>query len=138
MLCLLSLNVSAQSFADELSVFPVNAGLEGHNWSHRQGLEFDVVNHKAASGNGIHMYIGVSGNITVEFADSIPVKMLGQTVTFYTKCDGDVCQYTSLVNTGLKSNKYEVWTQIWLTTEKKNLDMYLEWLAALSFSAKPS
>lgn len=133
-----SVQVDAQSFPENLRVIPVNEKLEGHRWSYRQGLDFDIVNHRMSDGSGIQMYIDVSEKTKVSSTDFVYAVVMGAPTKLYERCKKGECKYTVLVKTGVKSNQKDIWVQIWVNTKKSDLDLYLDWLEKLTFVPQAS
>ncbi len=131
-----SVHTFAQSFTDKLYVIPKSSTLVEHRWSSEQGLDFDIVNYQTNQGKGVYMYIGVSENTRTNFEKSFYTPILGEPVKVYEQCESKNCRYSALVNTQLVSHGREIWAQIWVETKKGELNMYLDWLANLSFSLK--
>ncbi|MGH1487545.1 MAG: hypothetical protein ACRBCI_15125 [Cellvibrionaceae bacterium] len=134
----ISINVTAESFPDDLYAMPIAEGLPEHEWSYQQGLDFDVIHFRNTQGNGVRIYLDVKAK-PVNSNEYIDTTVMGQPVKLFKKCTKkNDCMYTASVNSGIQLNGTDLWTQIWVKPENNNIQPYVNWLSTLSFQQKKS
>lgn len=131
-------NAYAQSFPSSVAAAPVSDDIPGHRWSHRQGLDFDIIDFKTSDGQGVHMYVGVSPKTKSAFTQFISGVWMGKPVKLFKSCDGALCRYNTLLNSNITRNGQELWVQVWINTPVDQTDTYLDWLNSLTFIENPS
>lgn len=128
----------AEIFPDDLYAMPLGNELPDHQWSFRQGLDFDTINFKNSKGKGIHMYMGISESSAVTTDSYLDAVVMDKPTKLYEKCAAkNDCMYSTLINTGGLVNGNVLWAQIWIKPEnKKDLDTYIDWLSSLKFETR--
>ncbi|MGH1440708.1 MAG: hypothetical protein ACRBBR_11380 [Cellvibrionaceae bacterium] len=125
--------VWGQGLPDDLHAMPIAESLPGHEWSYRQGLDFDVIHFQNAEGNGLRFYMDVSSN-DVQSSDYIEATIMGQKVKLFKKCESKKnCMYTTTINSGIQQNGRDLLTQIWVKPENNDIEAYVNWLSSLKF-----
>lgn len=123
----------AQSLPDDLYAMPIAEEFPGHEWSYRQGLDFDVIHFEDDKGNGLRFYMDVSIS-NIDSKDYVEANVMGQAIKLFKKCESKKsCMYTATINSGVQQNGRDVLTQIWVKPENDNINSYLNWLSSLKF-----
>ncbi|MEO0444261.1 MAG: hypothetical protein AAFZ92_11090 [Pseudomonadota bacterium] len=128
----------AQSFPDDLYATPMGSDLPDHQWSFKQGHDFDVINFKNSKGNGVQIYMGVNESTAIKTDNYLNAVVMGKPARLYEKCDPiDSCMYSTMVKAGSLVNGNDLWTQIWINPEDKgDMNIYINWLAKLKFETR--
>ncbi len=129
------------SFAElpsDMYAKPVANDLAGHQWSFRQGMDFDTVGFMDSQKRGITLYVGLidvdASKPSSNNESTISATILGETITLHQSCDApSECNYTAIINPGKKAGRNDFWVQVWVDPKDADMNMYIQWLESLRF-----
>ena len=135
---LVSSQTVAQSFPSTFSIIPTAPELLGHKWSYQQKLEFDVIELKKMNGMGVVLYMDSNPKTKMNYSEFVPAMFSGKNIRLYKQCKNSICRLTALLNTSIKNNGRDIWTQLWVTSKEEDIKVYVDWLTKLNFVNNPT